>query len=75
MFSSCDGLDTIYGYGILFLAFLLSTFNISVYNKLPGDKKKGEEFQFALSIITLVLSVVYFLYKISGPVSAFIRKR
>lgn len=73
-FSSCDGIDVILGFTLMFLSFLLSVFNIQVYNKLDDKGKSTEGFQFSVSLITLIVSIVYFLYMIKDPVIAMINK-
>lgn len=74
-FSSCDGIDMILGFTLMFLAFLLSVFNIQAYNKLDDTAKSTEGFQFTVALITLIVSIFYFLYIIKDPVMALINKR
>ena len=74
-FSSCDGIDMVLGFVLMFLAFLLSVFNIQTYNKLDDKAKSTEGFQFTVALITLVISIVYFLYMIKDPVMDLINKR
>ncbi len=74
-FSSCDGIDMILGFVLMFLAFLLSVFNIQTYNKLDDKTKSTEGFQFTVALITLIISIVYFLYIIKDPVMALINKK
>ena len=65
----------ILGFVIIFLAFLLSVFNIQAYNKLDDKSKSGESFQFTLALITLITTIVYFLYMVKDPIMAMINKR
>jgi len=74
-FSSCDGVDMILGFALIFLAFLLSVFNIQAYNKLDDKGKSGEGFQFTVALITLITTIVYFLYMVKDPIMAMINKR
>ena len=74
-FSSCNGVDMFVGFTLMFLAFLLSVFNIQAYNKLDDKGKSTEGFQFTIALITLIISIVYFLYIIKDPVMALINKR
>jgi vacuolar-type H+-ATPase subunit I/STV1 len=74
-FSSCNSIDMILGFTLMFLAFLLSVFNIQAYNKLDNKGKSTEGFQFTVALITLIISIVYFLYIIKDPVMALINKR
>jgi hypothetical protein len=73
-FSSCNGVDMILGFALMFLAFLLSVFNIQAYNKLDDKAKSSEGFQFIVALITLIIIIVYFLYMIKDPVMAMINK-
>jgi len=74
-FSSCDGTDMVLGVALMFLAFLLSVFNIQAYNKLDDKGKSTEGFQFTIASITLIISIVYFLYMIKDPVMTIINKK
>ena len=74
-FSSCNGIDMIIGFILIFLAFLLSIFNIQAYNKLDDAAKSTEGVQFTVALITIIISVVYFLYLLKDPVMALINKR
>jgi len=74
-FSSCDGIDMILGFALMFIAFLLSVFNIQAYNKLDDKGKSTEGIQFTVALITLITSIVYFLYTIKDPVMAIINKK
>jgi hypothetical protein len=74
-FSSCNNVDTILGFALMFLAFLLSVFTIQAYNKLDDKGKTGESVQFTVALITLITTIVYFLYMIKDPVMAMINKR
>jgi hypothetical protein len=74
-FTSCDGVDMILGFTLMFLAFLLSVFNIQAYNKLDDAAKSTEGFQFSVALITLIISIVYFLYMVKDPVMTLINKR
>lgn len=74
-FSSCDGIDMILGFVLMFLAFLLSVFNIQAYNKLDDKAKSTEGFQFTVALITLIVSIVYFLYMVKDPVMNIINKK
>jgi len=65
----------ILGFTLMFLAFLLSVFNIQAYNKLDDKAKSTEGFQFTVALITLIISVVYFLYMIKDPVMTLINKK
>jgi vacuolar-type H+-ATPase subunit I/STV1 len=67
-------MDMILGFTLMFLAFLLSVFNIQAYNKLDDKGKSTEGFQFTVALITLIISIVYFLYIIKDPVMALINK-
>ena len=73
-FSSCDGVDMILGVALMFLSFLLSIFTIQAYNKLDDKGKSSEGFQFTVALITLIITIVYFLYMIKGPVVDMIKK-
>lgn len=73
-FSSCGGVDMILGFALMFLAFLLSVFNIQAYDKLDHKGKSSEGFQFTVALITLIITIVYFLYMIKDPVMAMINK-
>ena len=74
-FSSCNNsVDVIFGFALLFLAFLLSVFNIQAYNKLDDKGKSGEGFQFTVSLITLIVTILYFLYMVKDPIMAMINK-
>lgn len=75
VFSSCNGIDMVLGFALMFLAFLLSVFNIQAYNKLDDKGKSTEGFQFTVALITLITSIVYFLYMIKDPVMAIINKK
>jgi heme/copper-type cytochrome/quinol oxidase subunit 4 len=74
-FSSCDNIDKVLGFALMFIAFLLSVFTIQAYNKLDDNNKSTEGFQFTFALITLIISIVYFLYMIKDPVVAIINKR
>jgi len=74
-FSSCNRIDMVIGFTLMFLAFLLSVFNIQAYNKLDDKGKSTEGFQFTVALITLIISIIYFLYTIKDPVMALINKR
>lgn len=75
VFASCDGIDMALGYALIFLAFLLSVFNIDSYNKLDDKDKSSHGFQFTIALITLIITVVYFLYMIKDPVMNLINKK
>lgn len=75
VFSSCDGIDTILGFALILLAFLLSVFNIQAYNKLDDEGRGTVGFQFTVALITLIITIVYFLYMIKDPVMAIINKK
>ena len=66
-FNSCDAIDTFLGYSLMVLAGLLSVFVIDNYNKMSDTDKSNRVVQFTISVITLVISVVYFLYMIKDP--------
>ena len=68
MFSSCGTFDMIVGFSLIFLAFLLSIFQIQAYTALSTDKQKNYHMQYAVAIITLVVTILYFLYMIKDPV-------
>ena len=74
-FNSCDGIDMVLGFTLMFLAFLLSVFNIQAYNKLDDKGKSTEGFQFTVALITMIITIVYFLYMIKDPVMAIITKK
>ena len=74
-FSSCNGIDMILGFVLMFLAFLLSVFNIQAYNKLDDKVKSTQVFQFNVALITLIVSIVYFLYMVKDPIMTLINKR
>ena len=67
-FSSCDSFDSLMGYVLITLAFLLSIFEIDAYNKLPSDDKHSRVFQVTVASITLALTLIWFLYLIKDPV-------
>ena len=73
-FSSCDGIDMVLGFVLMFLTFLLSVFNIQAYNKLDDKGKSTEGFQFTVALITLIVNIVYFLYMIKDPVMNLVSK-
>ncbi len=74
-FSSCDNFDMVFGFALMFLAFLLSVFNIQAYNKLDDKGKSTEGFQFTVALSTMIITIVYFLYMIKDPVMAKITKK
>ena len=74
-FSSCDGLDVVLGYALMFLSFLLSIFNIDAYSKLDSNGKSSQGLQFAIALITLIVTIVYFLYMIKDPFMNLINKK
>lgn len=74
-FSSCNGIDMVLGFTLMFLAFLLSVFNIQTYNKLDDKGKSTESFQFTIALITLIITILYFLYMIKDPIMDIVNKR
>ena len=71
-FSSCDGIDTFLGYALMLLSGILSIFAIDNYNKMPSNDKAHSVVQFTISVITLVVTIVYFMYMIKDPFMALI---
>jgi uncharacterized membrane protein len=52
----------IIGMALMFLAVLLAIFNIQSYSQLSETDKAGEQWQFGISIGTLVVAGLYFIY-------------
>ena len=74
-FSSCDDIDTFLGYALMILAGLLSIFAIDNYSKMSSEDKAHSVVQFTISVITLVVTIVYFLYMIKDPFMALISNK
>ena len=74
-FASCNGIGMILGYALIFLAFLLSIFYISVHNQLDKKAQGGQGLEFAIALITLIVTILYFLYMIKDPFITLINKK
>ena len=74
-FTSCDNIDMGLGYALIFLAFLLSIFNLQAYSQLDNTGKSNQAFQFSTALITLIVTIVYFLYMIKDPIASLFTKK
>lgn len=74
-FSTCGRTDMIIGFCLMALSFLLSVFNIQAYNKLDTEQKATEGFQFSVALITLIASILYFLFMVKDPFMNFLKAR
>lgn len=67
-FESCNYMDTMLGYGLVALAFVMSIMQIDAHGKLSESDKSNNSMQYTLAIIVLVLSILYTLYAFRQPI-------
>lgn len=63
MFSTCKAHQTVLGWFLLFLAFIISIFCINYYNQLD-DKQSVDSFGFIISIIFVALVVLLLVIRL-----------
>ena len=64
----CETKDVIIGFVLMFMTFILSIFVIDSYTKLEDKSQGGKIFQLIIAILTLVVTVLYFIYNVVSPV-------
>lgn len=74
-FTSCDNIDTGLGYALIFLAFLLSIFNLQAYSQLDNTGKSNQAVQFSTALMTLILTILYVLYMIKDPILSLLTRK
>lgn len=67
-FESCNYMDTMIGYGLVVLAFIMSIFQIQAYGKLAEADKYKNSMQYTLAILTLIFCILYTFYALRDPI-------
>ena len=66
-FESCNYMDTMIGYGLVALSFIMALLQIDTHAKLSQADKSKNNMQYTLAIIVLILCILYTLYAFREP--------